>query len=110
MNVYKKHISILLLLAFYWLSVPASLTHNLFADHEDTHCELGHEGTTIEMPHTHCEVFKVQSPVYQVPEFVVLECPVPALVSVVNSYLSPFHKKDHHFNLPARAPPFSGFF
>lgn len=108
MHVYKKNISILLLLAFCWLSVPASLTHSVFADHEDTHCEGSHQNTTsVETPHTHCEVFKVQSPVYHIPELLVLESPVPVLVSIVISSLPSFLGTNYHFNLSARAPPFS---
>src|SRR5688572_7293624 len=106
MKFFKKHISLLLLLAFCWLSVPVSITHTFFADHEDTHCETEHAGVTrVETPHTHCEVFKVQSPVYDLPELFVLESPRPVLVSVVSSSTHTFKGLNFHLDLPGRGPP-----
>lgn len=110
MRAFKKHISLLLLLIFGWLLMPASLLHDAFADHQDTddsECYLHHRsmGVHIEKEHTHCGIFNTNTPLYDSPK-------VTALVKVVFVFLSVLHSRIeasyHHLRpvaLPSRAPP-----
>lgn len=109
MQKFKKHIAFFLLLVFSWVLLPASLSHEIFADHTDTDCHLDHHrtGAQIESIHTHCDIFKTTTPIYDIPELIVFTTPQPILLNEVdqknnNSY---FHLAQ--ISLPARAPPVS---
>jgi hypothetical protein len=102
----KKYISIFLLLVFQWIFFPGSVLHEVFADHHDTECFNTHDGElTLEQAHTHCAIFEIHAPVYDVPGLIVLDTPLPQVIgsgfyAPVNPYYIP-----GQLNLPSRAPP-----
>ena len=104
---FKKHIAFFLLLVFSWVILPASLSHEIFADHEDTDCHFDHHSitTNVEARYTHCDVFQTNAPVYDIPEFVAFK---KADLVLENELLTKFESSYFHLaqtQLPARAPP-----
>ncbi len=103
---FKKHIAFILLLVFSWVLMPASLVHEVFADHVDTDCHFDHStATSIEATHTHCDVFKTNTPLYDIPQLTVCNAPQPVLISEL---LAKFENSYFHLTgliLPTRAPP-----
>jgi len=99
-----------LLLVFAWVLTPAHTIHDLFADHHDTadnYCKLyhAHLGTHVEEQHTHCEILKLDSPAYDLTEFISLECAFTVINTSVPQYNSRSFDVDLSYNLPPRAPP-----
>ncbi len=107
MQRFKRHIAFFLLLVLSWVILPASLSHEIFADHEDTDCHFDHNSTTtaVEATHTHCDVFQTNAPVYDIPELAVFK---KAELVLVSELLTKFETSYFHLaqtQLPARAPP-----
>lgn len=107
MQKFKKHIAFFLLLVFSWVLLPASLSHEIFADHEDTDCHFDHNSktTSIEATHTHCDIFETNAPVYDIPTFVAFNKAQPVLICEL---LTKFENSYFHLAqqlLPTRAPP-----
>ncbi len=107
MQKFKRYIAFFLLLVFSWVILPASLSHKIFADHEDTDCHFDHNSKTasVETTHTHCDVFKTNTPVYDTPELAVFK---KAELVLVSELLAKFESSYFHLaqtQLPARAPP-----
>ncbi len=107
MQKFKRYTAFFLLLVFSWVILPASLSHEIFADHEDTDCHFDHNSNTasVETTHTHCDVFKTNTPVYDSPELAVFK---KAELVLVSELLAKFENSYFHLaqtQLPARAPP-----
>jgi hypothetical protein len=99
-----------LLLAFAWVLIPSHTIHDLFADHHDTadnYCKLyhAHLGTHMEEQHTHCEILKLDSPVYNLIDLVSLECCFTVISTSVPQFKTRAFSADLSYNLPSRAPP-----
>ncbi|MBA2611095.1 MAG: hypothetical protein H0U95_03930 [Bacteroidetes bacterium] len=107
MQKFKKYIAFFLLLVFSWVLLPAALSHEIFADHEDTDCHFDHKITSasVEATHTHCNIFTTNTPLYDIPELVVFAKIQPILIneSVTTIESSYFHLAQ--LLLPTRAPP-----
>jgi hypothetical protein len=106
-QIFKRHIAFFLLLVFNWVLLPASLSHEIFADHEDTDCHFDHTTTTtsVESIHTHCDVFQTNTPVYDIPELAIFK---KAELILANELLAKFENSYFHLSqtlLPSRAPP-----
>jgi len=104
---FKKHIAFFLLLVFSWVLLPASLVHEVFADHVDTDCHFDHyaSGSQVESIHTHCDIFKTNTPLYDIPKLAVVVKSQPVLVCEL---LTKFENSYFHLSqliLPTRAPP-----
>ncbi|MEI8137470.1 MAG: hypothetical protein WCH21_09130 [Bacteroidota bacterium] len=109
MQKIKKHIAFLLLLIFSWVLLPASIIHEVFADHIDTDCHADHEksGAQIESIHTHCDIFETNTTLYDIPQLVV--CSKPQTV-ILSEFKPEFKTTYFHLTqliLPTRAPPVS---
>jgi hypothetical protein len=106
----KKYIAGFLLLVFSLVALPPSMLHNTFANHtdtEDNYCNYFHKdlGTHVEGTHTSCDIFKTNTPIYDV-------LTIYHSVSVFRVVISQ-HKIAEVFStsrtpkisLPVRAPP-----
>jgi hypothetical protein len=61
----KRHISVLLLLAFFIIAGPKELIHEFF-HHDTTDTPLNDiTGTRIEKGHEHCDLFQLTSPPFR---------------------------------------------
>ena len=107
MQKIKKHISCFLLLVFSWVLIPASLSHEIFADHIDTDCHSDHllKSTQVESIHTHCDVFKTNTPLYDVPELICFSVPETILSIELNPKIKNSYFHLAQLILPTRAPP-----
>jgi hypothetical protein len=90
--------------------LPTHTMHNLFAHHEDTahdYCAThhGHLGLHVEKKHTHCEILKTNTPVYDSPDLFVFEKTEAIIIAEVKSNYSSVHFNSLVFNIPARGPP-----
>lgn len=107
MQKIKKHIAFFLLLVFGWVLLPASIVHEAFADHTDTDCHFDHNASaaSVESTHTHCDIFKTNAPLYDIPQLAVCTIPQPVIISEL---LAKFENSYFHLTgliLPTRAPP-----
>jgi hypothetical protein len=109
MQKFKKQIAFFLLLVFSWVLLPASLAHEVFADHTDTDCHTDHlrSGAQIESIHTHCDIFKTTTPIYETPELIVFTISQLILLNEVNQKNNNSYFHLTQTSLPARAPPVS---
>ena len=109
MQKIKKHIAFFLLLVFSWVLLPGSLTHEIFADHTDTDCQLDHHtsGPQIESIHTHCDIFETQTPVYEIPQLISCSKPEIILLNEIEQKNTSSYFHLAQISLPARAPPLS---
>jgi hypothetical protein len=106
----KKHIAIFLLLVFSLVALPPSVLHSAFADHTDTadnYCDFYHKdlGTHVESSHTSCDIFKTNTPVYDV---LTVQYTVSVFRVVVSQHkIAEVSSVSHKvkISLPARAPP-----
>lgn len=106
----RKYISQAILVVFIWVLLPTQTIHNLFADHvdtEDNFCQKhhGHLGTHIEETHVHCEILKLNTPVYSIPQLVSLNCSVFIIETLFLFSIPEIPVSDASGDLPARAPP-----
>lgn len=106
----NKYLSGILLFAFAWVITPTQTIHDLFADHidtEDNYCQKYHShlGTHIEETHVHCEILKLNTPVYSVPQLVSLNCSVQFIETPLLLLIPELPITDQFGDLPARAPP-----
>jgi hypothetical protein len=89
------------------VTVPASSWHELFANHHDTECVATGE-TTLEAPHTHCDVFAPDSPVYLSVEVVAhLQLLQEYCCEIITPAASTTSSEPLEL-LPARGPPVIG--
>lgn len=86
--------------------VPTSSWHELFADHHDTECVAFGE-TTLEAPHTHCDVFSTNSPVYLPVEVIAHLHLLQEICCVVNTPEATLLSNTPIALLAARGPPTS---
>jgi hypothetical protein len=110
MNKFKKHIAGFLLLVFTLGVIPASLFHDLFANHTDeaeNHCRYYHKdlGRHIEQQQNHCDVFKAKTPLYDTLKADRNLSPYLILVSPYKTGEISVYFFSIPLNLPARAPP-----
>ena len=107
MKWYKKHISVFLLLALTWVLLPGAFVHELFANHKDTVCEHDHSSdeSNFESPHTHCDIFKTNSPIYDVPKLVSCVNPIQIIVAELRFKVQVSYFHLAQLKLPTRAPP-----
>jgi hypothetical protein len=106
----KKYIAGFLLLVFSLAALPPSVLHNAFANHTDTadnYCDFYHKdlGTHVESEHTSCDIFKANTPVYDV---LTVSYSVSVFRFVISQYkIAEISSVSHKvkISLPARAPP-----
>ncbi|HKC68883.1 MAG TPA: hypothetical protein VKG26_11685 [Bacteroidia bacterium] len=110
MQKIKKHIAAFLLLVFSLVALPPTLWHNALANHTDTadnYCDVYHKdlGTHIENPHTSCDIFKTNTPVYDALTVLHTISVFRVVISQhkIAQVSSVYHKTK--ISLPARAPP-----
>jgi hypothetical protein len=107
---FNTYIAYFLLLAFAWVITPAQTIHDIFADHHDTadnYCKLYHShlGTHVEEQHTHCDILKLDSPVYDLTALVAVSSVKHVVSTSLTVYKSRPLQADLSYNLPSRAPP-----
>jgi hypothetical protein len=107
LNVYLAYF---LLVAFAWVITPAHTIHDVFADHHDTadnFCKFYHShlGTHVEEQHTHCDILKLDSPIYDLAIVVSVESAKTVINTSAPIYKQRFLLADLSYNLPSRAPP-----
>ncbi len=103
----QRYTSLFLILVFVWVLLPAPSLHRLFADHEDTECELIHDYslTQIESQHTHCDVFSAHGPLYSAPELVTFDALLAGIDTEINTaYVNGFPDTPLRFKR-SRGPP-----
>lgn len=110
MKKVKSYLSIVLLVVFAWVILPTQTIHDLFADHidtEDNYCQKYHShlGTHIEETHIHCEILKLNSPVYSLPQLVSFNCSIQFIETPLLFIIPELPVSDQPLDLPARAPP-----
>ncbi|MEO6303709.1 MAG: hypothetical protein ABIP51_11125 [Bacteroidia bacterium] len=107
MQKINKHIAFFLLLIFTWVLMPASIAHEVFADHQDTDCHFDHNSTAtnVEAIHTHCDIFETNSPIYDIPKLTVFTQPIPVLIIEVKAKFQNSYFHLAQLILPTRAPP-----
>jgi len=110
LNKFFKYLNVVLILVFVWVTVPVSIMHDVFANHEDTdqtECLLYHKhlGTHIEKRHNHCGLFNINSPLYDAPKIVNLVEPIQTLVCELSSPLTAPYNSSVNYTLPPRGPP-----
>jgi hypothetical protein len=107
MQKLKKHIAFFLFLVFSWVLLPASLSHEIFADHTDTDCHADHltSGAQIESIHTHCDIFETNTPVYDIPQLVICSKPQTVILSEFKPEFKTTYFHLAQLILPTRAPP-----
>jgi hypothetical protein len=112
LNKLKQYIAAFLVSVFAWVLLPAPMVHELFADHEDTahdFCKThGHTGLHIEEKHTHCEILKTNTPVYNTPVFVSFQTSEVVLISEINTVSQSGYYTTSYVSIPARGPPAIG--
>jgi len=106
----KVYISYFLLFVFAWVITPTHSIHDIFADHEDTpdnYCLVNHAhlGVHVEEQHVHCDILKLNTPVYDIPVF----DNVVEYKSVINTVIANYYEATFvsfpYSHLPSRAPP-----
>ena len=109
MKYCKKYISVFLLLVFTWVILPPSFVHECFANHQDTEClpDHDHESAHVESLHKHCDIFKTNTPLYDIPQLTVFEKPVRKLVAEVYTGSRPVYFSTAHCAYGSRGPPLS---
>ena len=112
MKVLNKYLTYLLLVTFFWAILPTHTLHDLFANHEDTEHDFcakyhSHLGTHIEKKHTHCEILKVNTPVYDSPSLFIFKKIEAVIISEIKTNCKSAYFNQKHLNLPSRAPPIS---
>jgi len=90
--------------------LPTHTLHELFADHEDTehgYCAKYHShlGTHFEKQHSHCEILKTNTPVYNSPDFVILENTEAIFICEINTDYKSGYFNQNYLSVPARGPP-----
>src|ERR1043166_4525893 len=109
MKSLQKYIASLLLLVFSWAVLPNHTIHEIFADHQDTdHSQCAGEyfsGVQVEKTHTHCEILKTNTPVYQHPSLVHVEKYVSSVIAEINCFPSAFYLSKYSYNFSVRGPP-----
>lgn len=107
MQKIKKHIAFFLLLVFSWVLLPASIVHEVFADHIDTDCHDSHSNsaTQIESIHTHCDIFETNTPLYDIPQLTVCVKPESILILKYKTKIQSTYFHLAQLILPTRAPP-----
>ena len=105
----KKYISIFLLLLFAWVITPTQILHNVFANHTDTDCDFDHNkgGLHVESKHTHCDIFKTNTTLYNTPKITNSVKLILVLIDELKIKQQAFYFYTNKVNLPARAPPIS---
>jgi hypothetical protein len=106
----KKHIAVFLLLVFSLVALPPSILHDTFANHTDrvdNYCDFYHKdlGTHVESAHTTCDIFKTNTPVYDVLTLVSSISVFRVVTSHYNIAEVSSVSQKTKINLPARAPP-----
>jgi hypothetical protein len=106
----NTYLAYFLLLAFAWATTPAHTIHDLFADHHDragNFCKLYHShlGTHVEEQHTHCDILKLDSPVYDLTALVCVKAEKNVVSTSLPNYKKAVLPVDLSYNLPSRAPP-----
>lgn len=106
----KKYISYFLLVTFSWAIVPTHTLHEIFADHNDTahdYCAKfhAHLGLHVEKKHTHCEILKSTTPVYDRTNFFILDKIEPVFVAEIKSEYQSASLNQFLTSVPARGPP-----
>ena len=106
----RTYIASVLLLVFSFANLPASVFHQLFANHtdlEDNYCTYYHKdiGTHIEPQQTHCDLFKADTPLY---DAIKIQVDLPVYCSIISIYqhtpLSAYCNAHSLLN-SSRAPP-----
>ena len=110
MKKLKVYIAYFLLFVFAWVITPTHTIHHFFADHEDTadnFCSVhhGHLGTHIEEQHVHCDILKLNTPVYSLPEMVQVDCAITEINTTPLQYALGINESYLKYKLPSRAPP-----
>lgn len=91
---------------------PTHTLHDLFAGHEDTaydFCRVHHShlGTHIEEQHTHCDILKLNTPIYSLPELVIVQALFFEIKSTLSDYSAVKTEPNLQYSLHSRAPPVS---
>ena len=89
---------------------PTHTLHDLFANHEDTDFDFcakyhSHLGTHIEKKHTHCEILKTITPVYDAPTLLLIKKIESVDISEITINQPSAYFSHKYPNLPSRAPP-----
>ncbi len=90
--------------------LPTHTLHDLFADHDDTamdYCAAHHAhlGLHVEQKHTHCEILKINTPVYDSPDLLVFEKVEAIIISEIKTDYQSIYFNHHLLSIPARGPP-----
>jgi hypothetical protein len=106
----NKYLALFLLAVFSFAILPTHTLHDWFADHEDTEhnfCEkhLTHFGSQVEKTHTHCEILKTNTPVYDHPSLLVFKSIQVVVVSEIYTAYKPFLPSQILLNISGRGPP-----
>lgn len=106
----NKYLSYFLLITFSWVILPTHTIHALFANHQDTDHDFcaknhSHLGTHIEIKHTHCDILKFNSPVYDSPALFVLEKIEAVFIAEVKTNCQSAYFNQNYLALPSRGPP-----
>ena len=106
----NKYLACFLLVTFSWVILPTHTIHDLFANHNDTDSNFcaryhSHLGLHVEKKHTHCEILKINTPVYDSPPLFIFEKIDAGFISEIKTNLQSVYFNQKYFNLPSRAPP-----